>query len=276
MTHRGPITRTVADAALALDVMAYHEPEDPFSVRAYPGSFLAEVDLGVRGLRVAWSPDLGYAPVDAEVRAVCEAAARRFADAGCIVEEASPGFASPAADGTFMGIAGAADAVWISDLTDGQRAVIDEPAKFFLDYGQKLSGMDVIRATLRRMKLWEKMREFHKTYDLLLSPVMSCTAFPIGQPPATIAGQRIPPMGWMAYTQPFNLNGAPAASVPCGFDSQGMPVGLQIVGRAYEDALVLRAARAFEQLQPWAQRTPTLPTKNPLKRALTAARRGID
>jgi aspartyl-tRNA(Asn)/glutamyl-tRNA(Gln) amidotransferase subunit A len=102
------------------------------------------------------------------------------------------------------------------------------------------------------------MRAFHKTYDLLLTPVMSCTAFPIGQPPAAIDRTPIPPMGWMGYTQPFNLNGAPAASIPCGFDSQGMPVGLQVVGRAFEDSLVLRAARAFEQAQPWADRKPKL------------------
>lgn len=258
MTHRGPTTRTVADAALALDVMAYQEPEDPFSVRTYPGSFLAEVDRGVRGLRVAWSPDLGYAPIDAEVRAACAAAAKRLADAGCTVEEATPGFASPAADGTFMGVAGAFDAAWISELSEEQRALMDEPAHFFLEYGQKLSGIDVVHAMQRRMKLWWKMREFHQTYDLLLSPVMSCTAFPIGQPPATIEGKAIPPMGWMGLTQPFNLNGAPAASVPCGFDSQGMPIGLQIVGRAYEDTIVLRAARAFEQLQPWAQMKPPI------------------
>jgi aspartyl-tRNA(Asn)/glutamyl-tRNA(Gln) amidotransferase subunit A len=257
LTHRGPTTRTVADAALALDVMAYYEPEDPFCVRAYPGSFLDEIDRGLNGLRLAWSPDLGYAPVDPEVRAICEAAAKRFADAGAIVEEATPGFASPAADGTFMGVAAANDAVWLTDLlTDDDRAMIDEPAKFFLDYGRKLSGMDVVRANQRRMRLWATMREFHKTYDLLLSPVMSCTAFPIGQPPAKIGGQAIPPMGWMGFTQPFNLNGAPAASVPCGFDSKGLPVGLQIVGRAYEDSVVLRAARAFEQIAPWAERKP--------------------
>jgi aspartyl-tRNA(Asn)/glutamyl-tRNA(Gln) amidotransferase subunit A len=258
MTHRGPTSRTVADAALALDVMAYYEPEDPFSIKSYPGSFLEEVDLGVKGLRIAWSPDLGYAPVEPEVRATCEAAAKKFAELGCMVDEATPGFASPAADGTFMGVAGAWDAAWISDLTDEQRAVIDDPARFFLEYGMKLSGLDVVRANQRRWKIWEKMREFHKTYDLLLSPVMSCTAFPIGKPPAKIAGKDIPPMGWMGFTQPFNLNGAPAASVPCGFDSQGMPVGLQIVGRAFEDSIVLRAARAFEQAQPWAGRKPKL------------------
>jgi aspartyl-tRNA(Asn)/glutamyl-tRNA(Gln) amidotransferase subunit A len=256
MTHRGPTTRTVADAALALDVMAYHEPGDPFSIKRYPGSFLDEVDRGVKGLRVAWSSDLGYAPVDPEVRAICEAAAKRFADLGCTVDEASPGFESPAATGTFMGIAGAWDAAWLGDLTDDERALIDEPAKFFLEYGKKLSGLDVVRANKNRWKIWESMRDFHKTYDLLLTPVMSCTAFPIGKPPAKIDGKDIPPMGWMSFTQPFNLNGAPAASVPCGFDSQGMPVGLHIIGRAFEDSTVLRASRAYEQIAPWADRKP--------------------
>jgi Asp-tRNA(Asn)/Glu-tRNA(Gln) amidotransferase A subunit family amidase len=212
----------------------------------------------VKGLRIAWSPDFGYAPVDGEVRSICEAAAKRFADAGCTVDETDPGFASPAADATFMGIVGAWDAAWIGDLSDEQRSVIDEPAKFFLEYGKTLSGIDIVRANQRRWKLWEVMREFHKTYDLLLAPVMSCTAFPIGQPPTTIQGQTIRPMGWMSLTQPFNLNGAPAASVPCGFDSQGMPVGLQIIGRAYEDSLVLRAARVFEQMHPWAQHHPAV------------------
>jgi aspartyl-tRNA(Asn)/glutamyl-tRNA(Gln) amidotransferase subunit A len=102
------------------------------------------------------------------------------------------------------------------------------------------------------------MQEFHQTYDLLLTPVISCTAFPIGKPPKTIDGKQIPDLGWMGYTQPFNLNGAPAASVPVGFDSQGMPVGLQIVGRAFADSMVLRAARALEQAQPWADRKPAL------------------
>jgi aspartyl-tRNA(Asn)/glutamyl-tRNA(Gln) amidotransferase subunit A len=258
MTHRGPTTRTVADAALALDVMAYYEPEDPFSIKSYPGSFLDEVERGVKALRVAWSPDLGYAPVDREVRAICEAAAMKFADFGCTVDEATPGFESPAATGTFMGVAGAWDAAWLSELTDEQLAMTDDPAKFFLEYGKKLSGLDVVRANKGRWKIWETMREFHRTYDLLLSPVISCTAFPIGAAPTKIDGKDIPPMGWMGFTQPFNLNGAPAASVPCGFDSQGMPVGLQIVGRAFEDSTVLRAARAYELASPWANRKPKI------------------
>ena len=256
LTHRGPTTRTVADAALALDVMAGHEPADPFSVCDYPGSFLAEVDGGVRGLRVAWSADLGYAAVDPEVRAVCEAAARRFADLGCTVEEVTPGFASPAADFTFFTIAATSDADWLGKLSADEIAQLDDPAREFLAFGSGTSGVDVYRAMDRRMAIWHHMQRFHETYDLLLTPVVSVTAFPIGEEPREIGGAKVPKYGWMPYTQPFNLTGQPAASLPCGFDAKGLPVGLHVIGRAYEDALVLRACRAFEQLQPWADKRP--------------------
>jgi aspartyl-tRNA(Asn)/glutamyl-tRNA(Gln) amidotransferase subunit A len=258
MTHRGPMTRTVADAALMLDVIAGHEPGDPFSVVDYPGSFLEQVDLGVEGKRIAWSPDLGYAAVDPEVRAICEAAAKRFADAGAIVEEASPPIVNPASDGTFFVIAATADAAWLSDLTPEQLALVDEPAKPFLEFGSKVSGIDLVRANERRMAMWRTMQEFHRTYDLLMTPVVSVPPFPVGQPPTEIDGRDAPGFAWMAYTQPFNLTGQPAASVPAGFTSNGLPVGLHVVGRAYDDSLLLRAARAFEQLQPWADRRPAL------------------
>jgi aspartyl-tRNA(Asn)/glutamyl-tRNA(Gln) amidotransferase subunit A len=254
MTHRGPTTRTVSDAALALDVMAYHEPEDPFSVITYPGSFLDEVERGIKGLRVAWSADLGFAPVEPEVAAICERAVKRFADLGCTVEEAHPGFGPQG--GTFLDINTPADAMWIGDLTDEQRAMMDAPAHFFYEHGKQVTAERMLRANRVRMELWRTMQRFHETYDLLLTPVISCTAFPVGREPKQIAGKDIPPAGWMQYTQPFNLTGQPAASVPCGFDSQGLPVGLHVIGRAYEDSLVLRACRAFEQAQPWADKLP--------------------
>ncbi len=257
-THRGPMARTVADAALMLDVMAGHGPADPFSVADYPGSFLAEIEGGVRGLRVAWSPDLGYALVDPEVRAVCERAARRFEELGCAVEEAHPGFTNPNLDRTFITLAATGDALWLSALTDEQRAQVGATAKQFLEYGGKVSGADYLRANERRMAIWHATQRFHQTYDLLLTPTLSVTAFPVGEPPPQIDGSNYAPLAWSPFTAPFNLTGQPAASVPCGFDAQGLPVGLHIVGRAYEDALVLRAARAFEQLQPWAEARPPL------------------
>lgn len=257
-THRGPMARTVADAALMLDVMAGHEPADPFTVADYPGSFLAEVEGGVRGLRVAWSADLGYALVEPEVRAVCERAARRFEELGCTVEEAHPGFANPNLDRTFIILAATGDALWLSALTDEQREQVGATAKQFLEYGGRVSGADYLRANERRMAIWHATQRFHETYDLLLTPTLSVTAFPVGEPPPQIDGSNYAPLAWSPFTAPFNLTGQPAASVPCGFDAQGLPVGLHIVGRAYEDALVLRAARAFEQLQPWAEVHPPL------------------
>ncbi len=258
LTHRGPMMRTVPDAALMLDAIAGREPADPFSIAHYPGSFLAEVGRGVRGLRVAWSPDLGYALVEPEVRAICGAAAQRFADFGCTVEEATPRIQNPSADRTFMMLTATSDAMWLGELTDEQRAQIGETAKMFLDFGSKATGMDYVRANQRRMAIWLEMQRFHETYDLLLTPTLSVTAFPVGEPPKKVGDLDFPPFGWSPFTVPFNLTGQPAASVPCGFDSQGLPVGLQIIGRAFEDALVLRAAWAFEQAQPWAQTRPKL------------------
>ncbi len=256
MTHRGPTTRTVADSALALDVMCGYEPADPFSVSDGSGSFLDGLDAGIKGLRVAWSPDLGFAPVEPEVAAICEKAAKRFAELGCEVEEAAPGFGNQGQ--TFLRIATTADAVWIGALTDEQRALMDDPARFFYEFGKRVSGAELVQAQIDRMALWQTMQRFHEKYDLLITPVTSCTAFPVGQEPKRIGGQDVPPSGWMPFTQPFNLTGQPAASIPCGFDARGLPVGLHVIGRAYQDRLVLRAARAFEQLQHWAERKPSM------------------
>ena len=157
-----------------------------------------------------------------------------------------------------MVLATASDAVWLGALTDEERAQIGEPAKAFLELGRKTTGAEYVEANHRRMAIWQSMQTFHETYDLLLTPTLSVTAFPVGDAPTKVGDQEFPPFGWSPFTVPFNLTGQPAASVPCGFDSRGLPVGLHIVGRAYDDALVLRAARAFEQLQPWADKRPQL------------------
>ncbi|MEX2246163.1 MAG: amidase [Dehalococcoidia bacterium] len=258
LTHRGPITRTVADAALALDVMTGPESGDPFTVPALGRSYLDGLDAGVGGLRVAWSPDLGYALVEPEVRAICETAAKSFADLGCTVEEASPGFPNPSTDQTFMTLAASADAVWLRELTTEQLAQVGEPAKVFLAFGSNTTGVEYARANERRMAIWHAMHRFHETYDLLLTPSLSVTAFPVGQPPTKVGDADFPPFGWSPFTVPFNMTGQPAAVVPCGFDAHGLPVGLQIVGRAYRDDVVLRAARAFEQAHPWAHHRPPI------------------
>jgi aspartyl-tRNA(Asn)/glutamyl-tRNA(Gln) amidotransferase subunit A len=252
------MARTVQDAALMLDVIAGYEPLDPFSIDDPDVSFAADLDRGVRGLRVGWSPDLGYALVDPEVRAICEQAAMRFEELGCSVEEATPGFANPSGDQTFLVLGATSDAAWLSELSSEQLGQLGAPARTFLEHGSRTSGVDYVRANQRRMAVWQSMQTFHETYDLLLTPSLAVTAFPVGEPPTHVGSDPFPPFGWSPFTVPFNLTGQPAASVPCGFDARGLPVGLQIVGRAYADSMVLRAARAFEQLQPWADKRPSL------------------
>jgi aspartyl-tRNA(Asn)/glutamyl-tRNA(Gln) amidotransferase subunit A len=157
-----------------------------------------------------------------------------------------------------MVLAATSDAVWLAELTEDQRNQLGQPAHAFLEAGSKTTGVDYVRANNRRMAVWRSMQRFHETYDLLLTPSLAVTAFPVNQPPTHVGEREFPPFGWSPFTVPFNLTGQPAASVPCGFDAKGLPIGLQIVGRAYADATVLRAARAFEQLQPWADKHPAL------------------
>jgi aspartyl-tRNA(Asn)/glutamyl-tRNA(Gln) amidotransferase subunit A len=180
--------------------------------------------------------------VEPEVAAICERAAQRFSELGCEVEEAAPGFGNQSM--TFLNINTPSDAVWIGDFTDEQRSLMDQPAGFFFENGKKVTGTDVVRANLERMRVWQQMQDFHQKYDLLLTPVVSCTAFPVGAEPKQIGGKDV----------------EQAASLPCGFDANGLPVGLHVIGRAYADSLVLRACRAFEELQPWGDRKPEIAT----------------
>ncbi len=120
--------------------------------------------------------------------------------------------------------------------------------------------MDYVKATFQRKELWEKVYRFFKKYDLLLTPTLAVPAFPIeeGMGPRVIDGKGVSILGWMAFTFPFNLTGQPAASVPCGWTREGLPVGLQIIGRRFDDATVLDAAAAFEEASPWAQKRPSI------------------
>jgi Asp-tRNA(Asn)/Glu-tRNA(Gln) amidotransferase A subunit family amidase len=254
----GPIARTVADAALMLDVMAGSHPEDPYSLPPPRYSFREAVQGDLKGLRAAWSPDLGYGAVELEVRRTAEAAAHRFADLGCAVEEDDPGIDDPIATGTFVDIAAAYTAAELEDVSTEQEGLLTEYAVSFRDYGRRVSGVQLVRADRSRLAMWRRLRDFFQRYDLLLTPTLAVPAFPIGREPQVIDGRRVVPFGWSPFTPSFNLSGQPAANVPCGWSADGLPLGLQIVGRPFEEATVLRAAAAFEAAQPWQERHPPL------------------
>jgi len=251
LAHVGPLTRTVSDAALMLSVIGQPDERDMTAWNTPAPDFRVGLDDGVRGLRVAWSPRLGYVgKLDPEVESAARKAAQAFADMGAIVEEADPGFPEPY--DMIMTLWGAVSAMVVGAAAEKDRARMDPGFLQIAEDGKRYSLADYLAAYTARADLANAMVRFHEKYDLLLTPQMPIPAFEVGHvtPPDGSYGGRW--IAWSPYTYPFNLTQQPAASVPVGFSSDGLPIGLQIVGPARRDDLVLRAARAFESAHPWA------------------------
>ena len=257
LSHIGPMTRTVRDAALLLNVTAGADPRDRLSWSSGI-DYLSSCEGNVAGLRVAWSPDLGYAPLAPDVREVASRAARRFEELGCHVEEVNPGLERP--DDLWWKLWASASAATHMDDLERVRDKIDPGRLPVIEFGQTLLGPEVAALQIQRNAYYQAMRRVLEPYDLLLTPTMPRTAFTAGEDaPTEIAGRPLQhPSDWSPFCSPFNLTGQPAASVPCGFDTEGLPIGLQIVGRWHDDATVLLAATAFEALAPWSHRRPPL------------------
>ncbi len=245
LAHLGPLTRTVADAALMLSVIGQPDVRDMTAWNTPAPDFRIGLDDGVRGLRVAWSPRLGYVKkLHPEVEAATAKAAQAFAELGAIVEEADPGFAEPY--DTIMTIWGGVSAVVVGAVPEQNRARMDPGFLKIAEDGKRVSLGDYLAAYTARQDLAIAMERFHEKYDLLLTPQMPIPALEAGRVTPADGSYGDNWVNWSPYTYPFNLTQQPAASVPCGLSSDGLPIGLQIVGPARADHLVLRAARAFE------------------------------
>ena len=248
LSHQGPITRTVKDAAAMLSVIAAPDERDWSAPRAAPTDYGAELDKGIKGLRVAYSADLGYVDVDREVRDLVDKAVAVLADLGAVVEEVNPGFDNLAELMNLLWSVGLA--VLVAGMDREQRELMDPPILELAENGRRVTAVEYRRAEQQRDELGRHMRRFHDTYDLLVTPQLPLTAFEAGQ--NVPAGRAMSHWSqWTPFTYPFNLTQQPAASVPCGF-ADGLPVAIQIAGTAFADALVLRASRAFEEAQPFA------------------------
>ncbi len=234
----GPMTRTVRDAAAMLDVMA-------------------GCDAGLAGLSVGWTADLAYARVDPEVADLCAAAAELFEGLGCHVEVVTPGWDDPAE--IFRTLAPAEIyGAWAARLADSEDQ-LDRSLVALLRHGQSITADQYLAAARRRHEFWTDVQRFLARFDLLLMPTVAVPPFEVGRPGLNeIDGQPVSPLGWIPFTFPFNLTGQPAATVPVGMTSSGLPVGLQIVGRRFADRTVLAASAAFEAAQPWAERRPAI------------------
>ena len=257
LRHIGTITRTVADMAASLDAMAGPDPGDLLSLPRNSVSFSAEFENGIRGKRIAYCPDLGYATVEPEVAAICQQAAKRFAEAGAIVDEIKLDWRDPypAWSVFFFGTAAAS----VEKKLPTQGELLDPGFKRVVERGLQLRGVDFANALAARHEFWEQVRKVYERFDLLLSPTLAVPPFPVGQDDAdSLNGEQLDALQWTRFTYPFNLTGQPAASVPAGWTKSGLPVGLQIIGDRFADLLVLQASRAFEQVQPWTQQRPKI------------------
>lgn len=258
LEHIGPMTRTVRDAALMLSVIAGPDDRDRRTIPCDDIDWIAAAKpRDLKGLRVAYSPDWGYAAVDPEVRRVVSEAVRVFErDLGCIVEEAHPGWEDPYS--AFWGVVAAeSDLSGLREITAKHGAKMTPHLVTFINTpwtAEELTNANVVRKAVTN-KMWRFMRN----YDILLTPTLAVPPFALHiQGVEKIDGRIVQPFQWLAFTFPMNLTGNPAASVPAGFTIDGLPVGLQIIGRHLADATVLGAAAAFEAAKPWANVWPAV------------------
>jgi aspartyl-tRNA(Asn)/glutamyl-tRNA(Gln) amidotransferase subunit A len=254
ISHVGPMTRTVRDAALMLNAIAGADDRDRLSLPTSHPDYVQAVEGDIRGLRMAWSADLGFAVVDPQVRQITAAAVSAFSELGCHVEEVTPGFDNPGQ--LFQYFFYVNISTMLQDYPGYERH-IDPQLLANLAEVKDVSGQDYARVILRRSAIFDKIQRLFAAYDVLLCPTVAVPPFEVGiEGPTQIAGRAVDRRTWIAMTPLFNLTGQPAATVPCGFTDEGLPIGLQIVGRRFDEVTVLRASAAFEAQRPWAQKRP--------------------
>ena len=253
-SQSGPMSRTVKDSALLLQVLSGHDARDPMSLKAPVPDFMSGLNDGVKGLKIGWTADYGYAPVDPEVLRITEASARNFEAMGASVEEVDVGLQNPFR--AFWTMFSTAAYSSYGHLLNHDAADLTTYGRYSLEQGRAATGAAVAQAlhVVNLVKL--RFEELLEEYDLLMSPTMPTVAFPVGQPPKEVDGKGMPPhLGYIPFTFPINISGQTAASIPCGF-SDRMPVGLHVIGQAGDEATVLRASAAYEQAYPWADARP--------------------
>ncbi len=244
LAHAGPLTRTVADAALAMSVISGWDARDWTALPTAQLDWMGALHRGIVGRRIAYAPTLGGAAVDPEVAALVRAAVEQMAALGAIVEEVVPP----------IGVEGTTIAnLWRSGCARGQRALTPEQ-KALLEPALRAAAEEGAKVTLaqwhdamdERGRLGAAMRAFHEQWDYLVLPTMKLTAFAVGQN-APLGADGQPDFSWNALCYQFNLTGQPAASIPCGLTAEGLPVGLQVVGQMHDDLGVLAACAAYER-----------------------------
>lgn len=255
----GPMARNVGDLALMLDAMAGQHPEDPISLPRPATPFLAAVEAPVKPRRIAWSPDLGIAPVHREVRAICASAMAVFERLGVAVEEAHPDLSD--ADATFQVLRAMQRAGNTVDLLRDHRDKLSKEVIFYAEKALNQSTPDIVAAERARGEIFARMARFFRTYDLLVTPTVMVPPFDARERHVMeVEGERFTDyFTWLRLTFTITATSCPAISVPCGFTSDGLPVGIQIIAPSRGEAALLSAAALFEAEQKWAAMLPIDP-----------------
>ncbi|HTO44941.1 MAG TPA: amidase [Burkholderiales bacterium] len=254
--HQGPISRTVHDAALMLTVISRPDLRDFYAAPPLNVDYRQGLDDGIHGMRIAYSRTLGYARVEREIATLVDRAAQSLRDLGAQVEEVDLALEDPIK--IMQPLWSVALAIAVQPLSADQRKLMEPGLLELAEPGLRMSALEYRALEKERETLARRMNLLHQRYDLLMTPQLATTAFAVNQ--------EVPPGNgmkrwweWSPFTYPFNLTQQPAASVPCGFAGNRLPVAMQLVGARFADAKVLRAARAYEQAHPFVM--PGLPTQ---------------
>jgi aspartyl-tRNA(Asn)/glutamyl-tRNA(Gln) amidotransferase subunit A len=250
----GPLTRNVRDAAMLLNVMAGPDKSDYTCIRTPHPDYLKELDCKTKRLRIASSLDLGYGVgVDPEVANAFQNAVKVFESLGHSVEEATPKTIPP----FDLWDINVSTRVFLpfGFLLEEHPDELSDYARFYMELARDSRGVDVAKSWIEVEKIRGYFFDFFEEYDLLLTPTTAVTAFNIGQRDKSLGKGGID-WAFCPFAAAFNFARNPAASVPCGFSSEGLPIGLQIVGRLQGEATVLQVSLAFEQVRPWADNYP--------------------
>ncbi len=252
----GFLTRYVEDNAFMLDLVKRRDIRDMNSLPDDGVSYLKAIEEQPDNVKIAFSPDLGYATVDSEVEEVVRKAAFRLEKFG-EVEEVK--LNAPSLENQLVTKVVLEVVTFIGERMEEWEKVAFPPYLGFMALAQSLTYREYIKIEERKMELWKALRGVFEEYDYLITPTVACKPFEIGKiSPDEIDGKPITPIGWMPFTYPFNFTSQPAASIPAGFSKEGLPVGMQIVGKHYDDAGVLKISKAFQDISPWQGKYPEL------------------
>jgi aspartyl-tRNA(Asn)/glutamyl-tRNA(Gln) amidotransferase subunit A len=257
VAHVGPMTRSVEDSVLMMNEISKPDSRDWTALPPESRDYRKGLKRGLRGLRIAFSPGLGTVEVDPEIAEIVAAAVKTLAELGAAVELAEPGFEDPG-PAIFRPIWWSGARLLIGQIPHEKRALLDPGLRDVFEQAQAITLDDYLQAQKLRGLLGTQMKLFMEKFDLLVTPSLPVAAFGVGKLSPIDDDGTGKWVNWTPFTYPFNLTQQPACSVPCGFTRAGLPVGLQIVGRMFDDATVLRAAWAFENATGWLGRRPPL------------------